>query len=155
MAGVNTRLVFENPRNWMPDDRIAINAATLIIEAAPGARSGLEVTDLPERLMLYSELDDGSLEAPYDYLALSSSDDDLFGGILKPEADGMFDLDTLYVYRFNMGLHFQSMIDGIKPDSVFRLQLYDPLVNPSFSLLFGNPDREHARIRLEIVYLKL
>jgi len=155
MAGVNTKLVFENPRNWMPDEQIAINSATLIIEAAPGTRSGLETSDLPERLMLYTELDDGSLEAPYDYLTLSSSDDDLFGGILEPEADGMFDPDTLYVYRFNMGLHFQSMIDGVKPDSIFRLQLYDPLVNPAFSILSGNPDREHARIRLEIVYLKL
>ena len=30
--------------------------------------------------------------------------------------------DTIYTYRFNMGLHFQSMIDGEKLDNDFILQ---------------------------------
>ncbi len=160
MAGVNTRLSFENLENWIGEEKVAINSATLIFDAVPPLRSGIEVEELAYHLMIYTELDDGHLEVPYDYRALASTDEDLFGGIVKPEATSMFDTDTLYTYRFNMGLHFQSMIDGSNSDTTFRLrpfrlQVYDATINPDFSMLWGNPDVDNSRIRLEVVYLKL
>jgi hypothetical protein len=63
--------------------------------------------------------------------------------------------DTTYVYSFNMGLHFQSMVDGTKGDNNFILKVADGRVSPKISKLWSNlPTNEH-RIRLEIVYLKL
>ncbi len=102
--------------------------------------------------MVYTELDNGTLENLYDFVILSQVEGDQFGGILEPESKGMFS-DTTYSYRFNMGLHFQSMIDGAKPDSSFRLQLYDAVNNPKISKLWSNLSSNPTRIRLEIAYL--
>jgi hypothetical protein len=63
--------------------------------------------------------------------------------------------DTTYTYRFNMGLHFQSMLDGAKSDNDFILQVNDGLINPRYSKLWSNLPANPRRIRLEIVYLKL
>jgi hypothetical protein len=154
MAGVNTRLSFTDLENWIGEEKVAINSATLVFEAVPEEVYGIPAEELPGHLMLYTELDDGSLERLYDYLAVVKSDVNLFGGLLKPESEGMFH-DTTYTYRFNIGLHFQAMVDGRKPDFTFRLQLFDATKNPGYSILWGNPDTDHSHIRLEVVYLKL
>jgi len=77
-----------------------------------------------------------------------------FGGYKKAESKGMFS-DTTYTYRFNMGLHFQHLLDGTKEDNDFILQLDDGLINPEYSKLWSNLPANERRIRLEIVYLKL
>jgi len=154
MAGVNTRLSFTDLEEWMGEEKVAINSATFVFEVVPEELSGIAVDDLPNRMMLYSELDDGDLEYLYDYYAIAQTEDDLFGGILATESKGMF-YDTTYTYRFNMGLHFQSMIDGVASNNNFRLRLYDSLRNPKISKLWSNLSSNPKRIRLEVVYLKL
>jgi hypothetical protein len=154
MAGVNTRLSFTNLEEWMGDGQVAINSATLIFDVVPEDLSGIALEELPQHLMVYTELDDGMLENIYDFVILSQVEGDQFGGSLETESKGMFS-DTTYRYRFNMGLHFQSMVDGAKPDYNFRLQLYDALRNPKVSKLWSNLSSNPKRIRLEIVYLKL
>jgi hypothetical protein len=104
--------------------------------------------------MLFTEQDNGNLENLYDYIAVSQVDDKLFGGVLNPVSRGMF-YDTTYTYQFNMGLHFQSMIDGVAPDYNFRLELYDAIRNPKITKLWSNLSANTKRIRLEVVYLKL
>ena len=154
IAGVNTKLSFTNLEDWIGRNDVAINSATLIFDVVPEEIYGIPVKDLPEHLTLFTERDDGSLERLYDYYAVYQSDVDQFGGILEPRSEGMFS-DTTYTYRFNMGLHFQAMVNGKKPDLNFRLRLFDATKNPGFSVLWGNPDRAHSRIRLEVVYLKI
>jgi hypothetical protein len=155
MSGVNTRLSFTSLNDWILDDPIAISSATLIFDVVPEEESGIMYDDLPERLMLYTELDNGELEQLYDYVTLSNAGDvSMFGGTLKGESMGMF-YDTTYTYQFNMGLHFQAMINGEKPDHNFLLQLYGNRTDPRISKLYSNLSANNKRIRLEIVYLKL
>jgi len=154
MAGVNTRLSFTDMERWMGEGKVAINSATLMLDMVPEDISGIPLEETPLRLMLYSEPENGNLEQLYDYYAVSQVDDDLFGGNLEKESGGMFH-DTTFIYQFNMSLHFQAMVDGVKPDYNFRLQLYDAARNPKISKLWSNLSANPKRIRLEVTYLKL
>ena len=158
MGGVNTRFSFSNLEEWMDQNPLVINSAILVLDVVPEEESGIMYDDLPDRLMIGTILEDENYEPVYDYYVLWYNDPQKvasqFGGYKKAESLGMF-YDTTYTYRFNMGLHFQSMIDGAKPDNDFILQLADGLENPRISKLWGNLPTNERRIRLEIVYLKL
>ncbi len=154
MAGVNTRFSFTNLDKWLEGGKVAINSAKLIFEVVPEELSGIAMDELPSRLMLYTELENGELQNIYDYYAVYQSDPKIFGGTLQTESKGMF-FDTTYNYQFNMTLHFQSMIDGTKADNNFRLKIYNGVRNPGVSKLWSNLYTDPKRIRLELVYLKL
>ena len=158
MAGVNTRFSFTNLTEWMQENPLVINSAVLVLDVVPEEESGILINDMPNRLMIGTILEDESFEPIYDYHVLWYNDPNKqasrFGGYKTAESLGMF-YDTTYTYRFNMPLHFQSMIDGVKPDNDFILQLNDGLENPRISKLWGNLPANKRRIRLEIVYLKL
>jgi hypothetical protein len=158
LSGVNTRFSFASLQDWIDQNPIIINNATLVFDVVPEELSGLPDENLPDRLMIGSVLEDESYEPVYDFIVINSNDPDQlasdFGGYKKAESEGMFS-DTTYTYRFNMGLHFQYMLDGEKQDNDFILQLDNGTVNPRYSKLWSNlPDNER-RIRLEIVYVKL
>jgi hypothetical protein len=105
--------------------------------------------------MIKTIAEDGTYEPIYDYFVLSSNNQTIgFGGNKKAESEGMF-YDTTYTYRFNMALHFQSLLDGLKTENDFVLQLYQMDTNPRISKLWSNLSGDKKRIRLEIVYLKL
>ena len=150
MAGVNTMFSFTNLEEWIKQGKVAINSAKLVFDVVPGEISGIPLEELPFYLMLRTELDDGTLEYTYDYIA----NRELFGGTLRTESKGMFQ-DTSYIYRFNMNLHFQSMVDGVKTDNNFRLYLPDAATNPKVSKLWSSLPANPKHIRLEVVYLKL
>ncbi len=158
MGGVNTRFSFANLIEWMDENPLVINSATLVFDVVPEEQSGILNDDLPLRLMIGTILEDESFEPIYDYHVLWYNDPQReaarFGGYKRPESLGMF-YDTTYTYRFNMGLHFQNMIHGVKAENDFILQLDDGLVNPRYSKLWGNLPANTRRIRLEVVYLKL
>jgi len=158
MSGVNTRFSFANLQEWMDQTPLIINSATLVFDVVPEEESGILYDDLPSRLMVATILEGDSYEPIYDYYVQLLNDPNQvaagFGGYKKAESKGMFS-DTTYTYRFNMGLHFQSMVDGTKPDNDFILQLSSGLSNPKFSMLWSNLPTNERRIRLEIVYLKL
>jgi len=158
MAGVNTRFSFANLQEWMDQTPLIINSASLVFDVVPEEESGIPYDDLPNRLMIGTILGDDSYEPIYDYNVLISNDPNQtargFGGYKKAESLGLFS-DTTYTYRFNIGLHFQTMVDGAKLDNDFILQLNDGLTNPKFSILWSNLPTNERRIRLEIVYLKL
>jgi len=142
----------------MDQTPLIINSATLVFDVVPEEESGILYDDLPSRLMVATILEGDSYEPIYDYYVQLLNDPNQvaagFGGYKKAESKGMFS-DTTYTYRFNMGLHFQSMVDGTKPDNDFILQLSSGLSNPKFSMLWSNLPTNERRIRLEIVYLKL
>lgn len=158
IGGVNTRYSFAGLQEWMDQAPIIINSAILVFDVVPEEESGILYDDLPSRMMISTLLEDNSLEQIYDYNVLWYSDPtkqaSRFGGYLKADSQGMFS-DTTYNYRFNMGLHFQSMVDGEKTDNDFLIQVADGLVNPQFSKLWSNLPTNQQRIRLELVYLKL
>jgi hypothetical protein len=157
MGGVNTRFSFASLQDWIDKNPIIINSATMVFDVVPKEESGIQDGNLPDRLMLASVLDEG-YEPIYDYFILLSNDParqaSRFGGYKKADSEGMFS-DTIYTYRFNMGLHFQYMLDGEKSENDFILQLNDGLTNPKYSKLWSNLYTNERRIRLEIVYLKL
>jgi len=155
MAGVNTKFSFEFIEEWMAKNPIAISSASLIFKVVPEAESGISYDDLPHRLMMGTILEDGSYESIYDYyVLLANSQSTRFGGYKKAESEGLF-FDTTYIYQFNMGLHFQSMVDGAKLDKDFVLQLNDKNNNVQISKLWSNISANKSRIRLEVAYLKL
>lgn len=158
MGGVNTRFSFASLQEWMDQNPIIINSATLVFDVAPEEESGLLYEDLPDRLMIGTIMEDESYEPIYDYFLLFSNDPNLeasrFGGYKKAESEGMFS-DTVYTYRFNMGLHFQAMLDGEKNENDFILQVDDGVTNPKYSKLWSNLLTNEKRIRLELVYIKL
>ena len=158
MQGVNTRFSFASLQEWIDNNPIVINSATLVFDVVPEEESGVSDENLPDRLMFGTILDDDEYEPIYDYFILLSNDPNQqasrFGGYKKADSKGMFS-DTIYTYRFNMGLHFQYMLDEVKTENDFVLQLDDGLINPKYSLLWSNLPTNNRRIRLEIVYLKL
>jgi hypothetical protein len=158
MSGVNTRFSFANMQEWMDQNPLIINSATLVFDVVPEQESGILYDDLPYRLMPRTILGDDSYQPIYDYYVLLINDPNQeasrFDGYKKAESKGLFN-DTTYTYRFNMGLHFQSMLDGEKTDNDFVLQIDDGLINPKYSKLWSNLSANERRIRLEIVYLKL
>ena len=155
MTGVNTRLSFTKLQDWIDSGQIVVNSATLIFDVVPDVESGIIYEDLPQRLILFTELVDGDYMALDDYIALDyNKQNEQFGGILKAESEGMF-FDTTYIYRFNIPLHFQAMISGEKTNNNFILQVYDADRNPRFTKLWSSFPDNRKRIRLEVVYLKL
>jgi hypothetical protein len=158
MSGVNTRFSFANMQEWMDQNPLIINSATLVFDVVPEQESGILYDDLPYRLMPWTILGDDSYQPIYDYYVLLINDPtqeaSRFDGYKKAESKGLFN-DTTYTYRFNMGLHFQSMLDGEKTDNDFVLQIDNGLINPKYSKLWSNLPANEGRIRLEIVYLKL
>ncbi len=158
LGGVNTRISFESLEEWMEIAPISISSAKLVFGVVPEEESGILYDNLPNRLMLGSILEDGAYEPVYDYYVLWANDNSrtaaAFGGYKKAESKGLFS-DTTFTYGFNLNLHFQSMIDGVKNDNDFVLQLADGIINPKISKLWSNLPANKKRIRLEVVYLKL
>jgi hypothetical protein len=155
MAGVNTRYRIDALEEWMALSPVAINSATLVFEVMPEEESGILYADMPDRLMMGTILEDYTFEPIYDYRIFENGQQgSLFGGYFKPVSKGMFH-DTTYAYRFEIPLHFQNMVEGIKLENDFILQLNDGRINPRITKLWSNLPDLDQRIRLEIVYLKL
>ena len=155
MAGVNTRFSLVSLAEWMAKSPLSINSATLVFDVVPEEESGIAIDDLPNRLMLGTILSDSAYEPIYDYIVLVSSQQaSKFGGYKKADSEGMFS-DTTYVYKFEIPLHFQYMVDGENSVNDFILQVDDGKINPRFSKLWSNLPTNNRRIRLEVVYLKL
>lgn len=155
MNGVNTRLSLSSLADWISDtSEVIISSATLVFEVVPEEESGVLYEDLPERLMLFTALPNDSMEYVYDHL-VNMDTPSAFGGYKKAVSDGLFDTDTTYRYSFNMGLHFQYMVDGEKTDNDFILQVSNQMMDPASSLLRAAHPSKNTGLRMEIVYLEL
>jgi len=152
MSGVNTKLRLNNLETWKDSGIIAINNAYLTLEVVPEELSGIADEDLPEQLFMIAQLVDSSYAAVYDYLTNST----LFGGTLEQIPTGnVFVSDSIYVYRFNIGLQLQAMIDGTSDNTDLILQVYNPISNPNFVKLWSSYADREGQLKLEVVYTKL
>lgn len=152
MSGVNTKIRFNGLESWKDSGTIAINSAYLTLEVVPEEISGIPQTEWPSQLFLLSQMKDSTYQAVYDYLINST----VFGGKLEKIATGnVFVSDSIYVYRFNIGLQLQSMIDGSSDNTDLILQVYNPLSNPGIVKLWSNYADRKGRLKLEVVYSKL
>jgi len=155
MSGVNTKFSFTNMAEWYARNPVAINSANLVFEVVPEDESGISDDNLPLRLMPGTIISAEQYEPVYDYLVLlGNQQGSAFGGYKKADSQSMFS-DTTFIYQFKMGLHFQYMVDQVKTDTDFILQLDDGKINPKITKLWSNLPTNKKRIRLEVVYTKL
>ena len=159
MGGVSTSFHFGNLDDWLAQGggKVAITSARMVFDIYPEESGGLAPEDMSSRLMLHTRAAPESMEPLYDLLAIyngTNGDDSQFGGQLRAVSKGMF-FDTTYTYRFNIPLHFQSMVDGADLRNDFVLQAYQAKNNPKVSQIWSNLYTNPQRIRLEIVYIKL
>lgn len=150
LNGVNTRLSLGGVENWRDSGLVAINNAELVFEVVPDSISGISIENLPDRLILFSDLGDNKNQPIYDFLI----DAEKFDGRLRAETDGVF-YDTTYVYRFNIGLHYQNLINGDIENHDLILQPYDSRTNNKFLKLWSNYYNDESGLRLKIIYTKL
>jgi hypothetical protein len=141
-------LKLDNADLWKDSGLVAINGAFLEFEVVPDSISGIDRSSLPDRMMLLTDRGDYQ-EVLYDFVV----DAGKFDGYLRPVTEGIF-FDTSYVYRFNIGLHYQNVIDG-------SLENYDLILKPinfqtsnNFVKLWSNYSRTQGSLRLKVVYTK-
>lgn len=159
MAGLNTAFSFGGLDEWLEEEgsKVAINSASLVFDTYPEELGGLPPQDLASRLLIFSLEEANSTEPLQDLRVIyqgTSGDDSQFGGQLRAESKGMF-FDTTFNYRFNIPLHFQSMVDGVDLPNSFVLQTYSSKTKPEVSKIWSNLYTNPKRIRLEIVYIKV
>ncbi|MBN1132551.1 MAG: DUF4270 family protein [Bacteroidales bacterium] len=150
MTGLNTKIQLRNVENWMDSGPLAINSAKLIFEVLPESLSGISYDDLPDRLILYTDLGDKGTEPLYDYVI----DQAAYDGRLKAVSEGVF-FDTTYQYSFNIGLHYQNLISGKIENRDLVLQPYDQKISNKMVKLWSNFYPTQGGLRLKIVYTKL
>jgi len=152
LGGINTKLRFNNIETWKDSGIVAINSAYLTFEVLPEELSGIAIDDLPDQLYLVSQLRDSTYYPVYDYLTNSTG----FGGTLEQIFKGnVFVSDSCYVYRFNIGLQYQAMIDGTSDNADLILQVYNQSTTPDFCKLWSAYANREGRMKLEVVYTKL
>jgi hypothetical protein len=159
ISGVNTLLNFDHLQDWFGGEKISVSSAKLIFDVVPEDAGGTPVSELPENLMLYTQNASGDIEFLYDWQVnydpqTPSVAFSIFGGELETVSKGMF-YDTTYRYTFNISLHFQYMVDGAKTGTQFRLRSAAPKTDTKIAILWSNLFDNPARIRVEVVYLKL
>lgn len=148
MNGVNTTLHLNDIEKWRDSGIIAINNAYLEFEVIPDSISGINIEDVPNRLILLTDMGD-YVDRMYDFVV----DADKFDGYLRPVSKGVF-YDTTYVYRFNIGLHYQSLINGDVENYDLVLQPFD-WKNFNFVKLWSNYYAKKGSLRLKIIYTKI
>jgi hypothetical protein len=137
--------------HWIDSNfAVAVNNAYLEFEVLPDSISGIPFEKLPERMILWTELDNNRLEPVYDYVVSRDS----YDGTLRPVSDGVF-FDTTYVYRMNIGLHYQNLINGSIENKNLILQPYSSQTNNNFVKLWSNYYSNEGSLRLKIIYTKL
>ena len=100
--------------------------------------------------MLWTELDNNRLEPVYDFVVSRDS----YDGKLRAVSEGVF-FDTTYVYRMNIGLHYQNLINGSIDNRNLILQPYNSKTNNNFVKLWSNYYGNEGSLRLKIIYTKL
>ncbi len=152
MAGVNVQLSIPGFDRYLDSTGISINSARLVFEVLPDTISGIDSDDYPYNIMLSSLTSDSKREVIYDYLTNTSSG---FGRLIRSNSVSAF-LNPLYMYKFNLGLHFQTVIsgDGGMENRDLILYMNDPASSTEIIKLWSNDSEHKKSLRLELVYTK-
>lgn len=151
MAGVNVQLSVPGFDKYLDSTGISINSARLVFEVLPDSLSGIDVNDYPQSIMLSSIVSDTTKEVIYDYLTNSGSRN--FGSLIRSNSVSAF-LNPLYLYKFNLGLHLQSVLTGAIENRDLVLYMNDPASSTEIIKLWSNESEQKESLRLELVYTK-
>lgn len=149
MAGVNVEIAVPEFDRYLDSMGISINSAKLVMEVAPDSITGIFEENYPDRLMLTNRISDTEKQHVYDYVTNSSS----FGYLSKSNAVSAF-LPPLYQYKFNLGLHYQSILTGDLDNTKLVLSIADPASSGKIIKLWSNDSDMDRRLRLELLYTK-
>lgn len=151
MAGVNAEITLPDLGSLIDSGMVAINSARLVFEVLKDTMSGISVDDYPQNLMLSNISSDTSRQVIYDLLVNTSTNN--FGRLIRSNDVSAF-LDPLYLYKFNLGLHLQSILTGDLENSNLILYVMDPATTSKYIKLWSNDPDQKGSLRLEIVYTK-
>lgn len=151
MAGVNVKLSIPELDSYLDSTGISVNSARLVFEVLPDSLSGIHADDYPSNLMLSSITSDTSRMVIYDYLTNTGTNN--FGRLVRSNSVSAFQ-DPLYQYKFNLGLHLQSILNGEIENRDLVLYVDEPVTSPSFIKLWSNESEHKGSLRLELVYTK-
>lgn len=142
MGGVNTKISFPGIEEWLDKKPIAINKAELVLSAEDTVYSGLSTFNYPGSLALYSYDENDNYQFIYDYRVDNSGDRGFY--------DGNYDSQT-NTYRFNIGVHLQSYIQGDIDDLNLILLSSQSSLTANRVVLKG-PDAQTNKMKLQISY---
>ena len=138
MAGINAEITFPFLDSLRALGPIAINKAELVLTVEPGTNDNYST---PGKLLLFSEDSTGTIANIPD-AALG----ELYrGGFYNPEDE---------VYKFNIGIFLQDLLDGKAEGKKLKLVPDARVIFPQRVVLWGqnSPDQ---RIKLNLVYTPL
>lgn len=150
MAGVNVQLSIPEFDRYLDSGGISINSARLVFEVLPDSISGIDAGDYPQTIMMSSIVSDTTREVIYDYLTNTSSS---FGRLIRSNSVSAF-LNPLYLYKFNLGLHLQSVLTGEIENRDLILYMDDAVSSTEIIKLWSNDSDHNKSLRLELVYTK-
>lgn len=151
MAGVNTQLSIPEFESYLDSGGVSINSARLVFEVLPDSMSGIAANDYPQNLMMSGVSSDTTRVVIYDYLTTGGSSN--FGRLIRSNSVSAF-LNPLYMYRFNLGMHLQSILTGQIENTDLVLYMNDPVVSTDIIKLWSNDSDHKGSLRLELVYTK-
>ena len=151
MAGVNVQLSIPEFESYLDSGGISINSARLVFEVLPDSISGIAADDYPQNIMLSSVVSDTTREVIYDYLTNPGSSN--FGRLIRSNSVSAF-LNPLFLYKFNLGLHLQSVLTGKIENRDLVLYMNDPVSSTEIIKLWSNESDHKESLRLELVYTK-
>lgn len=153
MAGVNVEIAipeFEDYITKFQDgERISINGARLVFEVVPDSISGISTDDYPAKLMVERQISDSTSQVVYDYVTNGSN----FGNLSRSNSVSAF-LPPLYQYKFNLGLHYQTVLSGDIEHNNLILSLDESVISPKIIKLWSNDSDHYGSLRLELIYTK-
>ncbi|MFC2129674.1 DUF4270 family protein, partial [Bacteroidota bacterium] len=151
MAGVNVKLSIPEFDSYLDSGAISINSARLVFEVVSDSISGIDAENYPQNLMLSNLTTDTTRVTIYDYLVNTTSSN--FGRLIRSNSVSAF-LDPLYLYKFNLGLHLQSILNGDIENTDLILSINDPASTAKIIKLWSNDSDHKGSLRLELVYTK-
>ncbi len=151
MAGVNVRLSIPDLANYIGTGQIAINTARLLFYVLPDSISGIPQEAYPDQLMMEAQLVDGTVIPVYDDVI--NTNNFYFGKLSQSNETSAF-LPSRYYYNFNVGRHFQSMINGEIDNAYFYIFIDKPEISTDIIKFWSNYSGSDDGLRLELIYSK-
>ena len=159
MAGVNVQVTVPDLNSILGTGQVAINTARLTFYVVPDSISGIPEEQYPEQLSMEARLGDGNVIPMYDDIINTNT---YFFGRLNQSNENSAFLPPRYYYSFNVGRHFQSMINGeignpydpVSGNAVFYIFVNEPEVSTELIKFWSNHSGMEGGLQLELIYSK-
>ncbi len=151
MAGVNVKISVPNLEDYLGSGQVALNAARLVFYVIPDSLSGITAENYPVQLMMESQLPDGTPIQLYDQIINNNAF--TFGRLTQSNERSAF-FNPLYLYSFNLGRHFQSVISGDIENNDLFIYVNQPATTTKIIKFWSNYSDNEGSLRLELIYSK-